>query len=241
MKNNIENGIYIPEEQRNLIPVDEWVKREDPTTAQTVVLVTDFGMLEIAKEDLPGGFNFEGAQKAAAEYRKGFRCPTRHEAIEMYDARFRGLDEAFKKIGGEPATTIGWTSEADPDPEYNSYGAFVYNGITGFVFSYSKYRTSAVRPVFLCSLIMAAESVTNAANVTATATHEIGSASIAPPSATNDSHHGIAKILVFMSTCSKRLFSSRVAVCILPCPPCFGMLGQAGCLRVHSPPIRRTL
>lgn len=74
MKNNIENGIYIPEEQRNLIPVDEWVKREDPTTAQTVVLVTDFGMLEIAKEDLPGGFNFEGAQKAAAEYRKGFRC-----------------------------------------------------------------------------------------------------------------------------------------------------------------------
>ena len=66
MKNNIENGIYIPDEHRNLIPVDEWVKREDPTTAQTVVLVTDFGMLEIAKEDLPGGFNFEGAQKAAA-------------------------------------------------------------------------------------------------------------------------------------------------------------------------------
>lgn len=147
MKNNIENGIYIPEEQRNLIPVDEWVKREDSTTAQTVVLVTDFGMLEIAKEDLPGGFNFEGAQKAAAEYRKGFRCPTRHEAIEMYDARFRGLDEAFKKIGGEPATTIGWTSEADPDPEYNSYYAFFYSGHTGYVnFSY-KYGAGAVRPV----------------------------------------------------------------------------------------------
>ena len=80
MKNNIENGIYIPDEHRNLIPVDEWVKREDPTAAQAVVLVTDFGMLEIAKGDLPGGFNFEGAQKAAAEYRKGFRCPTRHES-----------------------------------------------------------------------------------------------------------------------------------------------------------------
>ena len=26
MKNNIENGIYIPDEHRNLIPVDEWVK-----------------------------------------------------------------------------------------------------------------------------------------------------------------------------------------------------------------------
>lgn len=147
MKNNIENGIYIPDEHRNLIPVDEWVKREDPTAAQTVVLVTDFGMLEIAKKDLPGGFNFEGAQKAAAEYRKGFRCPTRHEAIEMYDARFRGLDEAFKKIGGEPVTTIGWTSEADPDPEYLSSSAFIYGGRTGGVSGSSKYNTYAVRPV----------------------------------------------------------------------------------------------
>ena len=147
MKNNIENGIYIPEEQRNLIPVDEWVKREDPTTAQTVVLVTDSGMLEIAKKDLPSLFNFEGAQKAAAEYRNGFRCPTRHEAIEMYDARFRGLDEAFEKIGGEPATAVGWTSEADPDPEYNSINAFVYGGGTGNVSSYYKCSTYAVRPV----------------------------------------------------------------------------------------------
>ena len=104
-------------------------------------------MLEIAKGDLPGGFNFEGAQKAAAEYRKGFRCPTRHEAIEMYDARFRGLDEALKKIGGKPITTIGWTSEADPDPEYNSDYAFIYNGHTGNVSYNYKYYTSAVRPV----------------------------------------------------------------------------------------------
>lgn len=145
MKNNIENGIYIPEEQRNLIPVDEWVKREDPTTAQTVVLVTDFGMLEIAKEDLPGGFNFEGAQKAAAEYRKGFRCPTRHEAIEMYDARFRGLDEAFKKIGGEPATTIGWTSEADPDPEYNSTRSSTAAARAAWAATTSVTRTPCVR------------------------------------------------------------------------------------------------
>ena len=114
MKNNIENGIYIPEEQRNLIPVDEWVKREDPTTAQTVVLVTDFGMLEIAKE--------------------------------MYDARFRVLDEAFKKIGGEPATTIGWTSEADPDPEYSSHSAFIYYGSTGSGSPCGIRRQLSVRP-----------------------------------------------------------------------------------------------
>ena len=32
MKNNIENGIYIPDENRELHPLDEWMKREDPTT-----------------------------------------------------------------------------------------------------------------------------------------------------------------------------------------------------------------
>lgn len=147
MKNNIENGIYIPDENRCLHPLDEWMKREDPTTAQTVVLVTDFGAIEIAKEDLPGEFTFEGAQKAAAEYREGFRCATRHEAIEMYDARFRGLDEAFKKIGGKPATNVYWTSEADPDPEYNSGSAFVYGGLAGGVGGNDKYNTYAVRPV----------------------------------------------------------------------------------------------
>lgn len=147
MKNSIENGIYIPGGNRELYTLDEWLQQAHPETAQTVVLVTDRGMLEIAKEDLPGEFNFDGAQKAAAEYREGFRCPTRHEAIEMYDARFRGLDEAFKKIGGEPATTIGWTSEADPDPEYNSNLAFIYSGYTGYVNGNSKYRTGAVRPV----------------------------------------------------------------------------------------------
>ena len=147
MKNDIENGIYIPDDLRRLFTIDEWMQRAHPETAQTVVLVTDFGMLEIAKKDLPGRFNFEDAQKAAAEYRKGFRCPTRHEAIEMYDARFRGLDEAFKKIGGEPATTIGWTSEADPDPEYNSYYAFIYYGDAGYVDSNGKSYAFAVRPV----------------------------------------------------------------------------------------------
>lgn len=147
MKNNIENGIYIPDENRKLHPLDEWMQRAHPETARTVVLVTDSGMLEIAKKDLPGEFKFKVAQKAAAKYREGFRCATRHEAIEMYDARFRGLDEAFKKIGGKPATNVYWTSEADPDPEYNSYSAFIYIGGTGSVGIDSKYGTYAVRPV----------------------------------------------------------------------------------------------
>lgn len=144
----MKNGIYIPDEQRNLVPINEWVKRDDPTTAQTVVLVTDFGALEIAKEDLPGEFDFECAQKAAAEFREGFRCPTRHEAIEMYDARFCGLDEAFRKIGGQPIDDDWrWTSEANPAPECNSSGAFVYYGGTGYMDDSNKCSTYSVRPV----------------------------------------------------------------------------------------------
>ena len=143
MKNNIENGIYIPDENRKLHPLDEWMQREDPTTAQTVVLVTDSGMLEIAKENLPFEFNFKVAQKAAAAY----RCATRHEAIEMYDARFRGLDEAFEKIGGKPATNIYWTSETDPDPEYIREVAFIYSGSTGQMNYCIKCHTFDVRPV----------------------------------------------------------------------------------------------
>ena len=147
MKNNIENGIYIPSGNRELHSLDEWMQQAHPENAQTVVLVTDLGMLEIAKEDLPSRIDFEGAQKVAAEYRAGFRCPTRHEAIEMYDARFRGLDEAFKKIGGKPAMTIGWTNEADPDPEYNSNTAFIYHGSTGYVDNSNKHGAYSVRPV----------------------------------------------------------------------------------------------
>ena len=77
----------------------------------------------------------------------GFRFPTRHEASEMYYARFRGFDDGFKMIGCVPATTIGWTSEADPDPEYNSYYAFIYSGGTGNVSNNGKCNTLAVRPV----------------------------------------------------------------------------------------------
>jgi hypothetical protein len=147
MKNNIENGIYIPDGNRCLHPLDEWMQCEAPTTAQTVVLVTDYGMLEIAKQDLPGEFKFKNAQKAAAAYRRGFRCATRHEAIEMYDARFRGLDEAFEKIGGKPATNIYWTSETDPDPECIREVAFIYSGSTGQMNYCIKCHTFDVRPV----------------------------------------------------------------------------------------------
>lgn len=65
----------------------------------------------------------------------------------MYDAQFRGLDEAFEKIGGKPAKNSYWASEADPDPEYNFNSAFSYGGFSGYIGNNSKYDTYAVRPV----------------------------------------------------------------------------------------------
>jgi hypothetical protein len=123
MKNNIENGIYIPDENRELHPLDEWTKREDPTTAQTVVLVTDSGMLEIANEDLPGKFNFKVAQKAAAEYREGF--PLRNPPRGGRNVRrpVPGPRRSVQEDRRRARYNTYWTSEADPDPEYNSNGA----------------------------------------------------------------------------------------------------------------------
>lgn len=97
----VHNHLYIPDDLRKLFTVDAWMLRACHETAQAVALVTDFGMLEIAKKDLGGEFTFDAAQKAAADYGAGFRCATRHEVIEMYDARLRGLDEAFAMVIGD--------------------------------------------------------------------------------------------------------------------------------------------
>lgn len=147
-QNSNTNGIYI-KASNELHTLEEWAKQADPTTAKSVVLITDFASIEIAKDDLDGKFNFDDAQKACAALGEGWRCPTRHETIEMYDARFKGLDEALKLIGGTTLDENGWrwTCEADTDPECNSNSAFVFSGNYGSVYGYYKYYTLSVRPV----------------------------------------------------------------------------------------------
>lgn len=140
---NIKKGIYIPDYNHDLHTIDEWMQYRFPKSAQTVVLVSDFGMLEIAKECLPCAFNFEDAQKAAAEYREGFRCPTRHEAIEMDYAMFGGLDEVLKKIGGKSFTNE-WTCEVILDPDFPNL-AFAHSA--SWIRTYNKHDLHYVRPV----------------------------------------------------------------------------------------------
>ena len=64
-QNTNTNGIYIKANNQLHTPED-WAKQADPTTALSVVLITDFASIEIAKNDLVGEFKFDDAQKACA-------------------------------------------------------------------------------------------------------------------------------------------------------------------------------
>ena len=88
------------------VPIEDWRKDENPTRAQLLAVETDDGhLLVLSKSYLPGLHEFDEAQKTAAEFKPlegvTFRCPTRKECIDLYDARFQGLDEAVKLTGGD--------------------------------------------------------------------------------------------------------------------------------------------
>lgn len=143
---SLKAGVYIHSDSGVLYTLFEWLKRSDKKlTASSVVLVTDSGMLEIAKEDLPQVFSFDDAQKAAADYGAGFRCATRREALELYDGRSRGLNEALIAIGGKPALSDYWT--CDVDLEYSSFRSFIYKGVSGDILGFYRDMSFAVRPV----------------------------------------------------------------------------------------------
>ncbi len=121
------------------VPVEDWRKDENPTRAQLLAVETDDGhLLVLSKSYLPGLHEFDEAQEVAADFKPlegvTFRCPTRKECIDLYDARFQGLDEAVKLTGGDFCNhTDGnwfWTAERDADPRY-AYTAWIFNGTNG--------------------------------------------------------------------------------------------------------------
>ena len=137
------------------VPIEDWRKDENPTRAQLLAVETDDGhLLVLSKSYLPGLHEFDEAQKAAADFKPlegvTFRCPTRKECIDLYDARFQGLDEAVKLTGGDFCNrTDGnwfWTAERDADPRYAN-GAWIFNGTYGYLNGYGvngAYRCQAV-------------------------------------------------------------------------------------------------
>lgn len=138
----------------SLVSVEDWKKTENPASATLVALVdeqTGRGLF-IAKSLLEKEYTFDEAQAAAAGYSDtvggAFRCPTRREALDIYDNRFTGLDEAIEAVGGTPIRgSWCWTCDADPNPEYYSSSAFFFYGYGGYVGNDSKSSPYSVRPV----------------------------------------------------------------------------------------------
>ena len=147
MKVFIEN----PADQ-TLVSVADWKKSENPFAAQFVVVMTDDATgIKIAKKRPEGSFDFNAAQAEAAKVLDAagnpLRCPTRRECLDIYDARFQGLDEALEVIGGDSLARWFWTNESDADPECSSNSAFFFYGYIGYLSSTNKYGSNSVCPV----------------------------------------------------------------------------------------------
>lgn len=155
---NPENGEFVS--------LADWRNTENPASAEFVAIVReDKSGIIIAKDPVKvdGEINFkwEKAVELAKAFKpatdvadlavEGFRLPDRREALDIYDARFQGLDDALALIGGTPVYTGDarwiWTEDEDPDPEYNSDNAFFFDGGNGYVYTNSKYDPGTVRPV----------------------------------------------------------------------------------------------
>ena len=148
--------IYVINPDNNKpVPVEEWKKESDPTRAEFVAISVTGGILVIKKKRLPGNYTFEEAEKACADLDplcgSPLRSPTRKECIDIYDARFQGLDEALDLVGGDPIRGLFWTCERDPDPRYNVDDAWFFGGTSGYLSNDGVHNASRCQAVTLLS------------------------------------------------------------------------------------------
>lgn len=118
------------------VTIDEWRKDQNPTRANLVLLDLDGYKLLMAKNHSEKEYNWQNANKYAAEFTadgfSGFRLRTRKENIDIYDCRFIGqLDEALKLIDGNANRGWSWGCERDIDPAYSDQCAWIFLGDGG--------------------------------------------------------------------------------------------------------------
>ena len=147
--------IYVINPDNNKpVPVEEWKKESNPTRAEFVAIRVDGGILVIKKSFL-GRHTFEEAEKACASLTpicgSPFRMPARKECIDIYDARFQGLDEAVELVDGDPLTCCFWTCERDTDQRSNVYHAWLFYGNHGNLGNLNVHYTIQVGAVTLLS------------------------------------------------------------------------------------------
>ena len=144
------------------VTIDEWRNDDNPLRAFLLAIETAEGapLLVMRKSYLPESMNFDDTQKACADYvdsslpNKTFRCPTRKECIDLYDARFEGLDEAVKLTGGDFAVNYKyhWTCDRDKDPRYYASNAWFSNGTSGCMNYSAMYGANLALPVTLLDM-----------------------------------------------------------------------------------------
>lgn len=146
--------IYIINPDNNKpVTIDDWSKDANPTRAQLLAIETEDGRLLImSKSYLPGQHTFDDAQKACAAFHPlesiTFRAPSRKECIDIYDARFQGLDEAIKLTGGDYAQRgrYHWTGDRNTDPKYAGNAWCSYSG-NGYLRNSGMYHSVLALPI----------------------------------------------------------------------------------------------
>lgn len=147
--------IYIIDPRNgHLRTIEKWRKEPDPTIAELVCISGSMTGHILMHKNLLRDENgiikctWDKACELVEHLEIASTLPTRHQCIDIYDARFCGLDEALRLIGGDPLTGSWiWTGDEDPDPECNSNSAFIFLGNLGSVHNYSKCGAGAVRPI----------------------------------------------------------------------------------------------
>ena len=125
----------------------EWLKEKDPTRAELVGIKTANGILLVLEKKDLGSYGFKEAQEVAKEFKAEgfgeFRCPLRHEVVDIQTAIDEGLHTLWNAIGGD--SLIGdwfWTCEAFKEDgwfarRYSAYGAYFFHGTAGLLYANS--------------------------------------------------------------------------------------------------------
>lgn len=134
------------------VTIDEWRKDNNPKRANLVLLDLDGYKLLMAKNHSEKEYNWQDANKYAAEFTadgfSGFRLRTRKENIDIYDCRFLGqLDEALELIDGNANRGWSWGCERDTDPAYSDQCAWIFRSSSGGAGNVSFYNSNLAVPV----------------------------------------------------------------------------------------------
>ena len=111
-----------------------------------IVVKKGYTCVKISRKQIEGTFSFEEAQEKAAELGEGWRPFTRHEWLDIYDMRFKGLDEFMQRLGMKPLNSWYWTCEEDADPQFSAAFAWLaYDyGLLDSYYKRNGYRVVAV-------------------------------------------------------------------------------------------------